>query len=279
MITDIIEAAKWPTNVVPGRTLSLIFIPGGKFCTFLFSVNHLTTERLAIYSCNIIHIRFDNIKNIEHLNAKVTEWAAEYVRAIDVADLLVKPDILGNLASVWDKFNDNQLTQLKSLSSPLWDTLITRIPVEDLVALSPELQNTLDIGEKIVERLKSVTRADVSKWGNKQWSRVPIDNLASMRWSVLKQVPVTELEKWTEVLFIFFFFLSCLFCCFISIDFGCFLLSPTGTAMQYSAPRAPLRREHRPKDTAYALLHTLSHVVFNRICRINGSSSLLFGTN
>ena len=30
-----------------------------------------------------------------------------------------------------------------------------------------------------------------------------------------------------------------------------------GTAMRYSAPRAPLRREHRPTDAAHALTRTL----------------------
>ena len=89
--------------------------------------------------------------------------------------------------------------QLQSLSSTSWDTLIAQLPVEDLVALSPELQITLDIGEKIVERLKGVTLADVSKWGDKQWSRAIVDNLASMNWSVLQQVPITELQEWTEV--------------------------------------------------------------------------------
>ena len=103
------------------------------------------------------------------------------------------------LASVWDKLNVDQLVQLQSLSSTSWDTLIAQLPVEDLVALSPELQITLKIGEKVVERLKSVTRADVSKWGDKQWSRAIVDNLASMDWSVLQQVPITELQEWTEV--------------------------------------------------------------------------------
>ena len=119
------------------------------------------------------------------------------------------------LASVWDKLNVDQLTQLESLSSTSWDTLIAQLPVEDLVALSPELQITLDIGEKIVERLKGVTLADVSKWGDKQWSRAIVDNLASMNWSVLQQVPITELQEWTEVRHVAFIS----FCCFVLLLF------------------------------------------------------------
>ena len=84
-------------------------------------------------------------------------------------------------------------------SSTSWDALIAQIPVEDLVTLSPNLQNTLGIDAKIAKRLKSLRRADVAKWLDEQWSRVPIDNLASMDWSVLQQVPIDELKKWTEV--------------------------------------------------------------------------------
>ena len=105
----------------------------------------------------------------------------------------------GKLAGAWDKFDDNQLNQLKTLASNNLDALMTQIPIEDLAALSAAVQNKLDMSEKLVNRLKSITLVDVASWADEQWDRVPVDNLVSMGWSVLQKVPIDELGTWTQV--------------------------------------------------------------------------------
>ena len=76
---------------------------------------------------------------------------------------------------------------------------MTQIPIEDLAALSAAVQNKLDMSEKLVNRLKSITLVDVASWADEQWDRVPVDNLVSMGWSVLQKVPIDELGTWTQV--------------------------------------------------------------------------------
>jgi len=141
----------------------------------------------------------DSARNVQHLNAKVTEWATEYVRAVDVSDLMAtEPDVLAKLASIWEKFDENQLNQLKSLAGDKLKTVIRQIPVKDLTALSTAVQSKLGFGPEIIERLKSITAADVTSWADEQWGRVPVDNLVSMSQGVLQQVPIAQVGKWTE---------------------------------------------------------------------------------
>ena len=80
------------------------------------------------------------------------------------------------------------------------DTVIRQIPVEDLAALSEAVQSKLvGFGPKVIERLKSITPADVASWADEQWDRVPVDNLVSMSQGVLQKVPIAQVGKWTEV--------------------------------------------------------------------------------
>ena len=125
----------------------------------------------------------------------------DYVHSVDVGDLLKGRDfdIVAKLASVWDEFDDNQLAQLESLSSTKLDALVKRISSADLAALSTTVRNKIGFGSKIVDRLKSITAADVANWGTEQWQRVPWDNLISMDWTVLQEVPISEVGKWTQV--------------------------------------------------------------------------------
>ena len=76
---------------------------------------------------------------------------------------------------------------------------MTQISAEDLAALSTAVQNKLGFGPKIVERLKSITAADVASWADKQWNRIPVDNLVSMSQSVLQKVPIAQVDKWSQV--------------------------------------------------------------------------------
>jgi len=138
-------------------------------------------------------------KDVKKLNAKVTEWADEYIKAIDIDDLAAtEAAILPKLASVWQKFDQNQLSKLKKLSKKAWDDLIAKIPPEDLAALTDTVQEKLEIAQSIVDRLKSITLEDVAKWTDEQWDRVPIDNLAKLGWGALQKVPLKELGKWTK---------------------------------------------------------------------------------
>ena len=123
------------------------------------------------------------------------------MRAIDVGDLLGQSDssVVPKLASVWDKFDDNQLAQLKSLSSTKLDAVVKQISATDLAALSTAVQSKVGMAQKVAERLKSITLEDVASWADEQWDRVPVDNLASFSWGVLQKVPITELGKWTKV--------------------------------------------------------------------------------
>ena len=123
------------------------------------------------------------------------------MRAIDVGDLLGQSDssVVSKLASVWDKFDDNQLAKLKSLSSTKLDAVVKQISATDLAALSTAVQSKAGMAQKVAERLKSITAADVASWATEQWQRVPVDNLVSMSSSVLQKVPISEVGKWTEV--------------------------------------------------------------------------------
>ena len=104
------------------------------------------------------------------------------------------------LAPAWDKFDDKQLAQLKSLLSTNWDALVTHMSPADLAALSTAIQEKLGIGSKILKnRLKNIKLEDVASWVDEQWQRVPLDNLMSMDWTVLQEVPISEVGKWTEV--------------------------------------------------------------------------------
>ena len=103
------------------------------------------------------------------------------------------------LAPVWEKLQDTQLNKLKALASGNLDALFRQISKADLAALSTAVQSKLGFGPKIIERLKNITLADVASWADEQWDRVPVDNLASMGWSVLQKVPLSELGKWTKV--------------------------------------------------------------------------------
>ena len=126
----------------------------------------------------------------------------------------------GKLAGAWDKFDDNQLNQLKTLASNNLDALMTQISAEDLAALSKAVQNKLGFGPKIVERLKSITAADVASWADKQWNRIPVDNLVSMSQSVLQKVPIAQVDKWSQVcicLHRLAFVFSLLFVLFLSL--------------------------------------------------------------
>ena len=134
------------------------------------------------------------------MSAKVEEWADEYVKAIDIDDLLkTEQDIVPKLVRVWGRLDDKQLSQLKAASSEAWGKIVAEIPPEDLAALKTAIQTKLDIAKRIADRLKSITLEDVSKWSKEQWDRVPIDNLASMSWSALQKVPLTELGQWVQV--------------------------------------------------------------------------------
>jgi len=138
-------------------------------------------------------------KGIKHLNAKLRDWSKENIQVIDIADLLEnEKEILPKLAAAWDKFNDNQLKQLKAASKEVMDKIIAEIPPEDLAALSTSVQKNLDIAQRILTRLKAITLEDVANWGQYLWERIPINNLVTMSWQVLQQIPLAELGKWTQ---------------------------------------------------------------------------------
>ena len=99
------------------------------------------------------------------------------------------------LAPAWDKLQDGQLAKLKALAGSNVDALLTQISKADLAALSEAVQSKLGFGPEVIERLKSITLEDVASWADEQWDRVPVDNLASMGWSVLQKVPISELGK------------------------------------------------------------------------------------
>ena len=145
----------------------------------------------------------------------------EYVRAVDVNDLIAtEPDVLAKIASVWDKFDDNQLNQLKSLAGNKLNTVIGQIPIKDLTVLSAAVQNKLGFGPKMVQRLNSITAADVASWADEQWNRIPVDNLVSMSQSVLQKVPIAQVDKWSQVcicLHRLAFVFSLLFVLFLSL--------------------------------------------------------------
>ena len=105
----------------------------------------------------------------------------------------------GKLAPAWEKFNDNQLAQLKSFLSSNWDKLVRKMSNADLAAMSTAMQEKLNIIPQIVDRLKRFNLKDVADWTKEQWDRIPFDNLMPMDWSVLREVPTTEVEKWTKV--------------------------------------------------------------------------------
>jgi len=141
----------------------------------------------------------DTAKKINYLNAKVRDWAEDNVRLIDVEDLLTnEKEILPKLAAAWEKFDQKQLTQLKAASKEVMDKIIAEIPPEDLAALSADIQDKLDIANRILDRLKSITLEDVANWGQYLWDRIPINNLVTMSWKVLQKIPLTELGKWTQ---------------------------------------------------------------------------------
>jgi len=120
-------------------------------------------------------------KGIKHLNAKLRDWSKENIQVIDIADLLEnEKEILPKLAAAWDKFNDNQLKQLKAASKEVMDKIIAEIPPEDLAALSTSVQKNLDIAQRILTRLKAITLEDVANWGQYLWERIPINNLVTM---------------------------------------------------------------------------------------------------
>ena len=86
------------------------------------------------------------------------------------------------------------------------DTIVKQLSSTDLAALSTAVQAKAGMAQKVVERLKTLTAADVTSWATEQWQRVPVDNLKSMSQSVLQKVPMTEVGKWTEVLFAVLFY-------------------------------------------------------------------------
>ena len=103
------------------------------------------------------------------------------------------------LAPAWEKLQDAQLEKLKSLAGSNLDALLTQISKADLAALSEAVQSKLGFGPEVIERLKSITPADVASWADEQWDRVPVDNLVSMSQGVLQKVPIAQVGKWTEV--------------------------------------------------------------------------------
>ena len=105
----------------------------------------------------------------------------------------------GKLAPAWEKFSDEQLALLMPFLSSNWDKLVEYMPTADLAALSTEIQEKLNIGPEILDRLKSINVKDVAGWAKEQWDRIPLDNLMSMDWSVLQEVPIAEVKTWTEV--------------------------------------------------------------------------------
>lgn len=138
-------------------------------------------------------------KDISHLGDKISEWAKEYVHAIDVDDLLkTDPDMLVKVAAAWKKFDANQLTQLKAASKEQWDKMVATIPPEHLAAMSATLQKSLNITKRIAGRVNGITLEQVAKWGDETWDSVPIDNMVFLSWGVLQQVPLKELGKWTQ---------------------------------------------------------------------------------
>ena len=144
-------------------------------------------------------LRFEkNARNIPDLAAKARGWDAKYVRAVDVRRK-INFDIVAKLASIWDEFSEAQVAHINFLSSHDLDLLVALISPTDLAALSEDIQRRIDFGPKIVDRLKHITVEDVSDWEDAQWHRIPFDNLIAMDWSVLREVPTTEVEKWTKV--------------------------------------------------------------------------------
>lgn len=122
------------------------------------------------------------------------------MRAIEVGELLGQSDasLVAKLVTVWDRFDDTQLAQFKSLSSTKLDAVVKEISVTDLAALSTAVQSKVGVAQKVAERLKSITLQDVASWADEQWDRVPVDNLVSFSWGVLQKVPITELGKWSK---------------------------------------------------------------------------------
>jgi len=131
---------------------------------------------------------------------KILKDIDPYIKDVDVDALLKgdKKDILAKLSSAWEKFDENQLAKLKGASKDAWDKIIAKIPPEDLAALKKGIQDKLDVGKKIGDRLKSITLEDVATWSDKMWDKVPIDNLVFFAWSTLQKVPLAEIGKWTK---------------------------------------------------------------------------------
>ena len=69
----------------------------------------------------------------------------------------------------------------------------------DLAAMSTAIQDKLNIGPEMLDRLKSINVRDVADWTKEQWDRIPLDNLMAMDWSVLQKVPIDEVKTWSEV--------------------------------------------------------------------------------
>ena len=129
----------------------------------------------------------------------------------------------GKLAPAWEKLQNAQLEKLKSLAGNNLDALFTQISKADLAALSEAVQSKLGFGPEVIERLRNITLADVAGWADEQWDRVPVDNLASMGWSVLQKVPISELGKWTQVCIVIHCISSLIIRCLLGLLFFLFL--------------------------------------------------------